>query len=179
MTASPQGITDGPGSDKGDGTRERCSDETTVTANSCVAALGSTAVLLGALVGTSQAQLGRETDVRIDAMELASQRSHITVRVVVATDDGGPANVAIHLFLPAGSRVERVAPGCRPSPGSTADASARVDCNLGAMRVRDLREVTVVTAALRPGAGRRFAAFAYGDTPDPNLANNLAERVLP
>jgi hypothetical protein len=135
-------------------------------------------LLQGPAVATSQAMW--QADVRIQALDLTPLKGFVTIRVVVGSDgDNGASGASLHLFLPVGTRAARLPPGCQPSPSPTAAAQARIDCRLGELRVRDLREVTIVATAPPAGVVARFTAFAYSDTPDPQMINNYAERVLP
>jgi hypothetical protein len=129
--------------------------------------------------GGAEAQEGRQADVRIERLEVMTQDAGVSVRVTVYSDnDGSARNTALHLFLPVGARVTRVPPGCLPAPASAATAPARVDCALGEIKVRDSREIVVITSMAAGAAPRRFAVFAFSDTPDPLMANNYAEKVV-
>jgi hypothetical protein len=135
-------------------------------------------LLQGPAVATSQAAW--QADVRIQALDLTPLKGFVNVRIVVGSDGGEEARSAsLHLFLPVGTKAARLPPGCQPSPSPNPASQARIDCALGELRVRDLREVTIVATAPPAGVVARFAAFAYSDTPDPLMTNNYAERVLP
>jgi len=121
-----------------------------------------------------------QADVRIQALDLTPLKGFVNVRIVVGSDGGdGARSAALHLFLPVGTKAARLPPGCQPSPSPPTAAPARVDCALGELRVRDQREVIIVATAPPVGVVARFTAFAFSDTPDPQMANNYAERVLP
>jgi hypothetical protein len=121
-----------------------------------------------------------QADVRIQALDLTPLKGFVNVRVVIGSDGtDGARGASLHLFLPLGTKAARLPPGCQPSPSPNAAAQARIDCALGELRVRDLREVTIVATAPPAGVVARFTAFAYSDTPDPQMTNNYAERVLP
>ena len=135
---------------------------------------------IGLGAAPAAAQQVWQADVRVQAIDVTALKGHVNIRVVVYSDlDASASNVSLRLFLPVGTKAARVPPGCQPSPSAAGAVQARVDCALGELRVRDLREVTIVTTEPAPGVIKRFAAFAYSDTPDPQLANNYAERVLP
>ena len=135
--------------------------------------------LLGQAPGSAGGQMAWQADIRIQAFDLTPLKGFVSVRVVVASDGGaGALNVSLHLFLPVGSKAARLPPGCQPSPSPNPAAEARVDCGLGEIRVRESREITIVTTTAPAGAGVRFAAFTYSDTPDPQMTNNYAEREL-
>jgi hypothetical protein len=104
----------------------------------------------------------------------------ITARVVVATDSGDARGVRVEVMLPIGVGVVSVPDACRPSPSPVMSLSARVTCVLGDLRVREIRELSIVTTT-RPGSREPlpFAAFAFSDTPDPQPSNNFAERDVP
>jgi hypothetical protein len=128
----------------------------------------------------TDAQAIPQADVRIQVIDFGVQKEFVTVRVVVYSDHGASAhNASLHLFLPVGIRVARLPPGCQAIQGPGGGGQGRVDCLLGELRVRDLREVTIVATVPAPGAPRRFAAFVYSDTPDPEITNNYGDRVLP
>jgi hypothetical protein len=136
------------------------------------------------LLAQAPASLGSQgvsqADVRIQALDLTPLRGFVNVRVVVGSDGGdGAHSAALHLFLPLGTKAARLPPGCQPSPSPPGAAQARVDCALGELRVRDLREVIIVATVPPAGVVARFTAFAFSDTPDPQMTNNYAERVLP
>jgi len=135
-------------------------------------------ITLGLSTRPVGAQMVWQADVRIQALDLTALKGYVTVRVVVYSDNGDNArNAALHLFLPVGTKAARLPPGCQSSPSPTA-AQARVDCALGELRVRDLREVSIVATAPPAGVPGRFAVFVYSDTPDPQMTNNYAERAV-
>jgi hypothetical protein len=132
--------------------------------------------------GDAAPQHAWQSDVSVRAFELTMPKSgtSITVRVVVATDSGDARGVRVEIMLPVGVGVVTVPDGCRPSPSPVMSLSARVTCALGDLRVREIRELSIVTTA-RPGSREPlpFAAFAFSDTPDPHPLNNFAERDVP
>lgn len=137
-------------------------------------------MLLGLIPVAATSQAVWQADVRIQALDLTPLKGFVTIRVVVGSDGGnGASGASLHLFLPVGTKAARLPPGCQPSPSPNSAAQARIDCALGELRVRDLREITIVATAPPAGVMARFAAFAYSDTPDPQMINNYAERVLP
>ena len=139
---------------------------------------GAIPLAIGVAAGAYQTAL--QADLQVKAIEVAPVNGYLSVKVLVYIDNGGNArNVALHLLLPAGAKVARVPPGCLPSPSPHDAAQARVDCQLGEIRVRDPREVVVIASPPAPGTDRRFTAFVYSDTPDPKLTNNYAERIIP
>jgi hypothetical protein len=143
-------------------------------------ALPALLLLLGQVPVAPTSQAAWQADVRIQALDLTPLKGLVTVRIVVGSDGGEEARSAsLHLFLPLGTRAARLPPGCQASPSPNPAAQARIDCALGELRVRDLREVTIVATAPPAGVVARFTAFAYSDTPDPQMINNYAERVLP
>jgi hypothetical protein len=132
--------------------------------------------------GDAAPQHAWQSDVSVRVLELTMPKSgaSITVRVVVATDSGDARGVRVEIMLPVGVGVVTVPDGCRPSPSPVMSLSARVTCVLGDLRVREIRELSIVTTA-RPGSREPlpFAAFAFSDTPDPQPSNNFAERGVP
>jgi hypothetical protein len=139
--------------------------------------LAALAPLLALGAGGST-QAAWQADLRIERIELTQASGLVTVRVALYSDNDHPArNAAVHIFLPVGSKAARVPPGCLPSPSPSDGSQARVDCQLGELRVREGRDVSLVATV--PSTGGRFAAFVFSDTPDPVPSNNYAERVLP
>lgn len=145
---------------------------------------GRTMVALGAMVigqvAVLSAQEVWQADVRIQSLEVTTGRGGMAIRVLVTSDNDDDAmGVRLDVLLPVGTGVLRVAPGCRPSPSPVANLAARVTCDLGTIPVRGLREVTIAATTPPPGPGRKVAAFVVSDTPDPQAANNYAERMVP
>jgi hypothetical protein len=142
------------------------------------------AVTFVAIVPRSDAapQHAWQSDVSVRALELTMQKggTSITARVVVATDSGDARGVRLEIMLPVGVGVVTVPDGCRPSPSPIMSLSARVTCVLGDLRVREIRELSIVTTG-RPASREPlpFAVFAFSDTPDPQPSNNFAERGVP
>jgi hypothetical protein len=114
-----------------------------------------------------------QADLQVQTIDLTLVHDHVSVRVVISNgNDRSARNAALHLFVPVGAIVARVPPGCRPSPSPVRTAPARVDCDLGELRIRDLREMVIVTTAPPPGGEGLFATLVYSDTPDPAMKNN-------
>jgi hypothetical protein len=132
--------------------------------------------------GDAAPQHAWQSDVSVRALELTMQKggTSITARLVVATDSGDARGVRLEIMLPVGVGVVTVPDGCRPSPSPIMSLSARVTCVLGDLRVREIRELSIVTTG-RPASREPlpFAAFAFSDTPDPQPSNNFAERSVP
>jgi hypothetical protein len=147
-----------------------------------VRAIIAIAVLAATSRGDAASQHAWQSDVSVRSLELTMPKvgTAITARVVVATDSGDARGVRVEIMLPVGVGVVTVPDGCRPSPSPVMSLSARVTCVLGDLRVREIRELSIVTTA-RPGSREPllFAAFAFGDTPDPQPSNNFAERRVP
>jgi len=132
--------------------------------------------------GDDASQRVWQSDVAVRALELtmAQGGTSITARVVVATDSGEARGVRVELMLPVGVGVLSVPRDCRPSPSPVMSLNARVTCVLGDLRVREIRDLSIVTTG-RPGWSEplRFAAFVLSDKPDPQPSNNFAERSVP
>jgi hypothetical protein len=123
-----------------------------------------------------------QADVSIRALELTMPQggTSITARVVVAADSGDARDVRLEVMLPVGVGVVTVPRECRPSRSPVMLLNARVTCALGDLRVREIRDLSIVTTG-RPGSREplSFAVFALSDTPDPQPSNNFAERSVP
>ena len=146
--------------------------------------IGRMMVALAALsigrVAAASAQEVWQADVRIQSLEVTGGRGSIAIRVVVTSDNDDDAmGVRLDLLLPVGAGVMRLAQGCRASPSPVANLAARVTCELGTIVVRGLREVTIAASTPPPGPGHKVAVVVMSDTPDPEPANNYAERMVP
>ena len=146
--------------------------------------IGRMMVALAALsigrVAAASAQEVWQADVRIQSLEVTGGRGSIAIRVVVTSDNDDDAmGVRLDVLLPVGAGVIRLAQGCRASPSPVANLAARVTCELGTIVVRGLREVTIAASTPPPGPGHKVAVVVMSDTPDPEPANNYAERMVP
>lgn len=132
--------------------------------------------------GDDASQRVWQSDLSVRTLELtmAEGGKSITARVVVATDSGEARDVRLEVMLPVGVAAITVPRGCRPSPSPVMSLNARVTCALGDFRVREIRDLSIVTTGRRPSSEPlRFAAFALSDTPDPQPSNNFLERSVP
>ena len=146
--------------------------------------IGRMMVALAALstgrVVAASAQEVWQADVRIQSLEVTGGRGSIAIRVVITSDnDDDAVGVRLDVLLPVGAGVMRLAQGCRASPSPVANLAARVTCDLGTIVVRGLREVTITASPPPPGPGHKVAVVVMSDTPDPEPANNYAERMVP
>jgi len=132
--------------------------------------------------GDAAPQHAWQSDVSVRALEVTMLKGGTTIaaRVVVATDSGEARGVRVEVMLPLGVGVVSLPDGCRPSPSPVMSLNARVSCSLGDLRVREIRELSIVTTG-RPATRDplSFAVFAFSDTPDPRPANNFVERTVP
>jgi hypothetical protein len=139
-------------------------------------------VLVMATPWHGHAQRAWQADVSIRALDLTTAQggTSITARVVVAADSGDARDVRLEVMLPVGVGVVTIPRECRPSPSPVLLLNARVTCALGNLRVREIRDLSIVTTG-RPGSREplSFAVFALSDTPDPQPSNNFAERSVP
>ena len=140
-------------------------------------------VAIASLLANAAPAVGQEVwqaDVRIQSLEVTNGKGSVGIRVFVTSDNDDDARgVRLELLLPVGAGVVRMAQGCRPSASPVANLVARVICELGVIPVRGLREVVISATAPTPGPNRKVAVFVTSDTPDPEPANNYAERSVP
>jgi hypothetical protein len=149
-------------------------------------AFANTASILSLLliVGGSTAQPTHvwQADLQIRTLEVTKNKTTMSVRVVIYTENNDEARAARVLFLlPIGVGVDRLAAGCvaTPGPSNVPSLRASVACELGAIPDRAFREVWISTTLPAEGVPRRVGVFAYSATPDPIPGNNYAERIVP
>lgn len=121
-------------------------------------------------------------DVRIESLEIEPVgQASLSVRVRIVNQLGEVAkDTRLEILVPVGVDVLRVEAGCQPVASGTPTPVGRVTCEVGAVRARGLRQVALVTT--RPPLATpptRLAVFVMSSTPDPEPANNYAERALP
>ena len=122
-----------------------------------------------------------QADLQIRSLIVSEEKGNLTARVVVAAEDGEALGARVDVLLPVGVGIVTLASGCVAGPNVTGISAlrARVECTLGNMPARSVREFFVVTTTPPTGVARGFAVVAMSDTPDPKPANNFAERVIP
>lgn len=123
-----------------------------------------------------------QADVRIESLEIEPVgQASLSVRVQIVNQLGEVAqDTRLEILVPVGVDVLRVEAGCQPVASATRTPVGRVTCEVGAVKARSVRQVTLVTT--RPPLATpttRLAAFVMSSTPDPEPANNYAERALP
>jgi hypothetical protein len=122
-----------------------------------------------------------QADVQIRTLEVTRTKSTMTVRIVVYTDKDDEARDAhLVVLLPIGVGIDRLAAGCTATAGPSMLPSLRaaVECALGSIPNRGLREAVVTTTVPPDPVTKRFGVFVYSSTPDPNPGNNYAERTI-
>jgi hypothetical protein len=122
-----------------------------------------------------------QADVQIRTLEVTRTRSTMTVRVVVYTEkDDEARNSHLIVLLPLGVGIDRLGPGCNAMAGPSMVPALRaaVDCDLGSIPDKGIREVVVATTIPPDLVPKRFGVFVYSSTPDPNPGNNYAERTI-
>ncbi len=122
-----------------------------------------------------------QADVRVQSIVLsAANRGQIATTVTITSDNDDDARSArADILLPVGVGVLRMPANCAASPTAVSALNARVTCNLGDIPVRGLSQLFIITTAVPGNAHPRFAVFVMSDTPDPDPANNYAERNVP
>jgi len=132
------------------------------------------------VVGLEQGQVW-QADVQIRTLEVTRSRSSITVRVVVYSEKDDEARDShLIVLLPIGVGIDRLGAGCTATAGPSMLPSLRaaVECDLGAIPDRGIREAVISTTIPPDVVPKRFGVFVYSSTPDPNPGNNYAERTI-
>lgn len=122
-----------------------------------------------------------QADVQIRTLEVTRTKSTMTVRVVVYTEKDDEARDShLIVLLPLGVGIDRLGPRCTAMPGPSMLPSLRaaVDCDLGSIPDKGIREAVVATTIPPESVPKRFGVFVYSSTPDPNPGNNYAERTI-
>lgn len=122
-----------------------------------------------------------QADIQIRTLEVTRSRSSMTARVVVYSEKDDEAKDArLIVLLPLGVGIDRLGAGCTATAGPSMLPSLRaaVECDLGSIPDRGLREVVVTTTLPPDVMPKRFGVFAYSSTPDPTPGNNYAERTI-
>jgi hypothetical protein len=122
-----------------------------------------------------------QADVQIRTLEVTRTKSAVTVRIVVYTEkDDEARDTHLIVLLPIGVGIDRLAAGCTATAGPSMLPSLRaaVECDLGSIPNRGIREAVVTTTVPPDVVTKRFGVFVYSSTPDPNPANNYAERTI-
>ena len=122
-----------------------------------------------------------QADLMIRSLTVTAEKGNLTARVVVAAEIGDALGARIEVLLPVGVGIVTLGSGCFAGPNVTgiSELRARVECTLGNMPARSIRELWVITTTPPNGVARGFAVMVMSETPDPRLANNFLERVVP
>jgi hypothetical protein len=145
-----------------------------------VAALSTLSLVALSTAFYGQGQIW-QADVQIRTLEVTRTRSAITVRVIVSTEkDDEAKNAHLIVLLPLSVGIDRLGPGCTAMAGPSMLPSLRaaVDCDLGSIPDKGIREAVVTTTIPPEPVPKRFGVFVYSSTPDPNPGNNYAERTI-
>lgn len=122
-----------------------------------------------------------QADVQIRTLEVTKSRSSMTARVVIYNERDDDARAArLVVLLPLGVGIDRLGPGCAATAGPSMVPSLRaaVECDLGSIQNRGIKEVVVTTTVPPEVLPKRFGVFVYSSTPDPIPGNNYAERTI-
>jgi hypothetical protein len=128
----------------------------------------------------SQSQVW-QADVQIRTLEVTKTKSVITARVVVYTEkDDEARDSRLIVLLPLGVGIDKLGPGCTATAGPSMVPSLRaaVQCDLGSIPDRGIREAVITTTIPPDMVPKRFGVFVYSNTPDPAPGNNYAERTI-
>ena len=130
--------------------------------------------------GTQQFTLW-QADLQVRSLTVSEENGNLRARVVVGAEVGEALGARVEVLLPVGVGIVTLGPGCRAGPNVTGirELRARVECSVGDLPSRSIRELFVVTTLPPGGVARGFAVVAMSDTPDPKPGNNFAERVIP
>ena len=122
-----------------------------------------------------------QADVQIRTLEITKSRTGLTARIVVYSErDDDARDARLIVLLPLGVGIDRLGPGCSATAGPSMLPSLRaaVECDLGSIPDRGIREAVITTTIPPDLVAKRFGVFVYSTTPDPAPANNYAERSL-
>ncbi len=122
-----------------------------------------------------------QADVQIRTLEVTRTKSTITVRVVVYSEKDDEARDArLIVILPLGVGIDRMSAGCSATAGPSMIPSLRaaVQCDLGSIPDRGIKEALITTTLPPDVVPKRFGVFVYSSTPDPAPGNNYAERTI-
>ena len=135
---------------------------------------------LGQFQGTPQFALW-QADLQIRSLTVSEDGGHLQARVVVAVESGEALGARVEILLPVGVGIVKLGPNCVAGPNVTGirELRGRVECSLGNLPARAHRELWITTTIPPKGVGRGFGVVVMSDTPDPNPANNFAERTIP
>jgi hypothetical protein len=122
-----------------------------------------------------------QADVQIRTLEVTKSKSSMTARVVIYNErDDDARDARLVVLLPLGVGIDRLAPGCaaKAGPSMVPSLRAAVECDLGSIQNRGIKEVVVITTVPPDVLAKRFGVFVYSSTPDPIPGNNYAERTI-
>lgn len=122
-----------------------------------------------------------QADVQIRTLEVTRTKSTITARIVVYTEkDDEARDSRLIVLLPLGVGIDKLGPGCSATAGPSMVPSLRaaVECDLGSIPDRGIREAVITTTIPPDIVPKRFGVFVYSNTPDPSPGNNYAERTI-
>lgn len=134
----------------------------------------------GAVTDSTQGQVW-QADIQIRTLEVTRSKSSMTARVVIYNErDDDARDVHLVVLLPLGVGIDRLVPGCAATAGPSMVPSLRaaVECDLGSIQNRGIKEVVVTTTVPPDVLPKRFGVFVYSSTPDPIPGNNYAERTI-
>lgn len=119
-----------------------------------------------------------QADVRVDFVKVTSLNDTLTCKVRVSnTHDDDSYDTQVVILLPVNVQVTSVTTGCTigtPYGMGASDTQSHgiVTCSLGQMGVNTNKSVSVTVKKLPNNINKRFGAFAWSTTPDPNPVNN-------
>ncbi|HMA20513.1 MAG TPA: hypothetical protein VKO87_06895 [Gemmatimonadaceae bacterium] len=147
-----------------------------------LAALAVLPLLTRSNAGESRAQ-GQvwQADIQVRTVEVTKSRTTMTARIVVYSEKDDEARDShLIVLLPLGVGIDKLGAGCAATAGPSMLPSLRatVECDLGSIPNRGVREAVITTTIPPDAVPKRFGVFVYSSTPDPVPGNNYAERTI-
>ena len=122
-----------------------------------------------------------QADIQVRTLEVTKSRTTMTARIVVYSEKDDEARDShLIVLLPLGVGIDKLGAGCSATSGPSMLPSLRatVECDLGSIPDRGIREAVITTTIPPESVPKRFGVFVYSSTPDPVPGNNYAERTI-
>lgn len=138
----------------------------------------TTLLMLVIVPVTTWSQERVQADVEVKSILVTESAGKLTCEVkVFNTHDDNAHDTMLQILLPVGVKVEPrlLPPRCTVSTGFHDGSQGFVTCRLGELGVGDSKIVRIVARMLPSGSSKKFGAFAWSRTPDPDPSNNHME----